>query len=403
MGELSMKSIFCIIHGITDSHLMDLNGKTPLQKANSPVLDGLANKGEILRVKGLDTLRLEDAWLSFFGGGDYKKCKKGPFQALSLGYTLTKAQKAFSCQFISSVEGIISDISETLINENEAKMLCSALNQSLKDLDCYFIHLRQAECIMIVNRQLFEENQEDEEVRELEPLQTLGLLWRDLLPKEKMNSHRLFQRIHEVLSQHEINLLKEDLNEAPVNAMLISEGGTNEDVERCLQGINLTDEKWFWYTPFASSIGIAKKIGIHPFHLKYEEKKFSFVEEIFLSLASALDQGNVIIELDYLWKSTQKGDLLEKIKTIEWLDKHFIELIKKLADKSQVQVCILPLMHSDIRKGVFSKKEFPCLVYPGKGSKIPFDEDAIDKGVDTIHLSHLRKKIQEGCPDSDTK
>ncbi len=104
-----MKYILIIGDGMADNQVPDLGGKTPLQYANTPVIDSLAFRGEVGSVltvpeglpPGSDT-----AILSIFGC-DPRVCYTGraPLEAAASGITLSPGDVAYRCNMVSYEDG----------------------------------------------------------------------------------------------------------------------------------------------------------------------------------------------------------------------------------------------------------------------------------------------------------
>ena len=104
-----MKYILVIGDGMADNPVPELGGKTPLQHANTPVLDSLTARGELGSVRncpeglppGSDT-----AILSIFGS-DPRRCYTGraPLEAAATGIKLVPGDVAYRCNMVALEDG----------------------------------------------------------------------------------------------------------------------------------------------------------------------------------------------------------------------------------------------------------------------------------------------------------
>ncbi|MHA1465662.1 MAG: 2,3-bisphosphoglycerate-independent phosphoglycerate mutase, partial [Candidatus Heimdallarchaeaceae archaeon] len=109
-----MKLLFIVMDGLGDRPILDLDGKTPLEYANTPNLDKIAFLGMngLLHViapgvtPGSDT-----AHLALFGADPYEYYTgRGPFEASGLGLEVKEGDIAFRVNFATiDDDGTISD------------------------------------------------------------------------------------------------------------------------------------------------------------------------------------------------------------------------------------------------------------------------------------------------------
>ncbi len=126
------KGLLVVCDGLGDRSVPSLNGKTPLEYANTPNLSALASKGiqGLVDVIGPGIIPGSDAGhLSLFGyrHEDYYT-GRGPFEALGLGMKLKPSDVAFRCNFATiDSGGTVTDRRAGRYIE-EAKELASAVN-----------------------------------------------------------------------------------------------------------------------------------------------------------------------------------------------------------------------------------------------------------------------------------
>jgi 2,3-bisphosphoglycerate-independent phosphoglycerate mutase len=130
-----MKYIVIIPDGASDYPLEILNGKTPLEVAETPFMDSLARDGILGRVKTVPRGFIPSsdvANLSLLGYDPRKYyCGRGPLEAANLGIELNEEDCAFRCNFVTESDGKLLDYSAGDISERDANILIKEINDIL--------------------------------------------------------------------------------------------------------------------------------------------------------------------------------------------------------------------------------------------------------------------------------
>ena len=143
-----MKTVFIQADGMASGPLPELNGRSPLQAASTPNLDGLASQGEYgyLRLPVEANGSLSDIMHLALLGYDPSKYYSGPgpFEAASLEVVLEKHDVAFLCHLVTlrSNEGktdgkkfgphlIMEDYRVGDLEAEEARELIDAINDQM--------------------------------------------------------------------------------------------------------------------------------------------------------------------------------------------------------------------------------------------------------------------------------
>ncbi|MGM0440662.1 MAG: hypothetical protein ACQEP8_06080 [Chlamydiota bacterium] len=350
-----MKKIFCILHGLTDVPLEDLGSKTPLQKAHTPNLDLMARKGYFSGVVPPAEESIETALMTLLAEKSLTgSASVGPLQARALGHCLEGKQQAFAVRLVSQGEDIVIDVSDELVNDQEGQQLCAFLNEEAGDSSIKFIHLSGPTALMITSNPLFNS---DNIAITANPLKAVGAHW--------LNSHReamaeILQRWTCQLQNHDINLLREDLEENYINALLFTSLSELPEIEEAFMA-----EKKLLYTSSLASLGAASLLGIDAAHMPPEREKYENINALLDQLDNNFkSKDNIYCEFFYLWDSTYKGDLREKVKSIEYLDKNFIAPLIDYCTARNFQLVAMPLVNSDIRMSEWASGSVPAAIYP---------------------------------------
>ena len=131
-----MKYVIPVGDGMADEFIKELGGKSPLEYAQTPNLDFVAQKG----ICGMVDLIPEgfppgsDIGNMSLMGYDPQKYHTGraPIEAASIGIKLAPDETAFRCNLVTVKDGIMDDYSAGHIETESAKEIISAL----KTLDC---------------------------------------------------------------------------------------------------------------------------------------------------------------------------------------------------------------------------------------------------------------------------
>lgn len=136
-----MKYVVILGDGMADFGIPELGGKTPLQAANKPNMDFLAQHGELGMVKTVpDGIPpgSDSANLSVFGyNPQVFYTGRSPLEAVSMGINLAPDDVAFRCNLVTLSgedkyeEKIMLDYSSDEISTEESAHLINAVNDSL--------------------------------------------------------------------------------------------------------------------------------------------------------------------------------------------------------------------------------------------------------------------------------
>src|SRR3979409_1922411 len=131
-----MKYAIIIPDGAADDPLPELNGRTPLEAANTPNMDAIAQAGRIGTVRTVPP--------GFESGSDVATmCLLGydpavyhtgraPLEAAAQKIPLSPTDWVFRCNLVTVVDGIMKDHSAGGIRNAEAQKLSGELSRSLK-------------------------------------------------------------------------------------------------------------------------------------------------------------------------------------------------------------------------------------------------------------------------------
>lgn len=219
-----MKYIVVLGDGMADEPIKEIEGKTPLEYARTPVMDKLAKKSEIGLAHtipegmkpGSDTANLAVL------GYDPKKYYTGrsPLEALSIGVPMKDTDIALRCNIVTVSddnlpyeEKTIIDHSSGEITTEDADILIKAIQKELNTDTYQFYTGTSYRHLLIWNK--------GSVVELTPPHDVLGQTIGQYLP-EDAKLREMMKKSYDILNNHPIN------------------------VERAKKGLNKANSLWFW-------------------------------------------------------------------------------------------------------------------------------------------------------------
>ena len=344
-----MKYVLIIGDGMADDAVEELYGKTPLQYAKTPNMDALARAGALGSVltipegmpPGSDT-----AILSIFGC-DPNECYTGraPLEAAASGISLELGDVAYRCNMVT--------FEETKNPFEQKKLLSHSAGSIEGDLSIELINylfdnptFREAAKIARMEihpapsfRHIAVQKATDISGIELiPPHDHLGEVTGLLLPKGGKNAavlENLMRIAHEVLEAHP------------------------ENKERRKAGMLQANGIWFWAEGTAAKLpnfrqkyeksggvisavplchGIGALIGLEKIIVEGATGELitNYEGKVDAAIGVLQDCDFVAIHIEAPDECTHNGDLLEKVKAIEWIDERIVApVISKLKSASE--------------------------------------------------------------------
>lgn len=130
-----MKYLLIVPDGVADKPIPELGNQTPLQKAKTPNMDRLVQKGLLGRVQTVPTplpSGSDVACMSLLGYDPREHYTgRAPLEAANLGVPFSKEEVVFRCNLVTLEEGKMKDYSAGHISNEEAKVLIAVLQEQL--------------------------------------------------------------------------------------------------------------------------------------------------------------------------------------------------------------------------------------------------------------------------------
>ena len=376
-----MKHIIILGDGMADLPIQQLNGKTPLQYANKPMMDKLAREGRCGRLitvpEGFPP-GSEVANTAILGYDLNKVYEgRGPLEAASIGYEMREDDFAIRCNIITLENGRIITHNGGNLQTEDARVLINYLNEHLakdpaivrkygegrvqficgiqyrhllvikggnKHIVCNPPHDHPNEewQPLLVSPENIERpyNQEDLETQaRLSPTETAELL------------NELILKSQELLAKHPYNQEKAKRGERQANSIWPWSGGYRPSMQTLME--QYPQVKSGAVISAVDLIqGIGKYAGLHIIKVpgatgladtNYEGKAQAAIEAL-------KTDDFVFVHVEASDEAGHDGDLDLKIKTIEYLDQRLIKPIYEaitakgeICTSSDEEVCITVL------------------------------------------------------------
>ena len=366
-----MKYLVILGDGMADRPIDVLGGKTPLEYANTPMMDELAGKGEVGMVHtipdgmkpGSDTANLSVL------GYDPKKYYSGrsPLEALSIGVPMKDSDIALRCNIVTLSEEeenyedrTIIDHSSSEIETEECAVLLEAVCKELENEEFkFYVGTSYRHCLIW---------DKGEVVDLVQPHDVLGQNIGDKLP-ENPKLREMMKRSYDILVNHPIN------------------------IERKKRGLNPANSCWFW--------GAGTKPSLYPFEERAHVKG-AMISAVDLLKGIAVGTSMKVIEVEgvtggldtnYAGKAQAAIDVLtkegydfvyvhlegpdemghqgsveKKVKAIEYLDEKIIRPIVEGLEAAgeEFRMVILPDHPTPICIRTHSAENVPYLLYDSR-------------------------------------
>ena len=363
-----MKYIIVLGDGMADEPLEELGGKTPLEYADTPMMDQLSKKSEIGLAHtipegmkpGSDTANL--AVLGYNPQLYYTG--RSPLEALSIGVPMKETDIALRCNIVTLSEDnapydekTIIDHSSGEISTEEAAVLLDAVKKELQN-DTYKFYVGTSYRHLLIWDQ--------GEVTELTPPHdVLGQKVGSYLPKDAA-LRDMMKRSYEILANHPINIERRKKGLNPANSCWFWGAGTRPN-------LSSFEEKNHLKGAMISAVDLLKGIAVGAgmkvvevegadgtLNTNYEGKAKAAVQSL---TADGCDF--VYIHVEAPDEMGHQGSVERKIKAIEYLDEKVIRPLKEAMDSSgeEYRMLILPDHPTPICCRTHTSDPVPYLLY----------------------------------------
>lgn len=385
-----MKSIIILGDGMADEPIEALGGKTPMQYADTPYMDKLAEIGVTGRMKtvadgfhpGSEVANM--AVLGYDLPTVYEG--RGVLEAASIGYDLKPGEMAMRCNLICVEGDILKNHSSGHITTEEADELIRFLNEKLGSDRVHFhtgVSYRHLLVVKGGNKRLDCTPPHDVPLHPFLPLMIKPEIPEAQETADLLND--LILKSQEILKDHPVNLRRIAAGKDPANSIWPWSPGYRPAMQ------TMQEMYGFKQGSVISAVDLIRGIGVYAglkvidvegatglYDTNYEGKARAALE--------ALKTNDfVYLHVEASDEAGHEGDINLKIRTIENLDKRAIGIIFEELQKwdEPVAIAVLPDHPTPCAIRTHTNTPVPFLIYkPGQApdSVTRFDEFSVLKG-----------------------
>lgn len=363
-----MKYIVVIGDGMADYPVPELKNKTPLEAANKPNMDYLAQHGEMGLVKTIpDGLKpgSDVANLSVFGYNPLVHYTgRSPLEAVSMGISLGENDIAIRCNLVTLSgeenyeDRTMMDYSSGEITTEESRELVKALSEKLNsDTFSFYPGVSYRHCLVWKNGRL--------DLNLTPPHDISGKKIADFLPKGEGSELllSLMKESSKILKDHPVNLnrIKKGLN--PATSIWLWGQGKKPSLETY-------NEKFKLSGSVISAVDLVRGIGMLAglktvyvegatgnIHTNYKGKALAALNE--------LESGSdfVYIHVEAPDECGHQGLVEGKVKSIELIDSELLGPLLEGLSKWDYSILLLPDHPTPLSTRTHSGDPVPYVIY----------------------------------------
>ena len=385
-----MKSIIILGDGMADEPIEALGGKTPMQYADTPYMDKLAEMGVTGRMKtvadgfhpGSEVANM--AVLGYDLPTVYEG--RGVLEAASIGYDLKPSEMAMRCNLICVEGDILKNHSSGHITTEEADELIRFLNEKLGSDRIHFYTGVSYRHLLVVkggDKRLDCTPPHDVPLHPFRPLMIKPEAPEAQETADLLNN--LILQSQEILKDHPVNLQRSAAGKDPANSIWPWSPGYRPAMQ------TMQEMYGFKQGSVISAVDLIRGIGVYAglevidvegatglYDTNYEGKAHAALE--------ALKTNDfVYLHVEASDEAGHEGDVDLKIRTIENLDKRAIGILFEELQKwdEPVAIAVLPDHPTPCAIRTHTNTPVPFLIYkPGQepDSVTRFDEFSVLEG-----------------------
>lgn len=398
-----MKGVFVIIDGMGDLPNKQLEGKTPLEAANTPNLDFFAARGEMgymYSVRPNFVPESDEAIVSIFGN-NVLDSTRGQLEARGAGIKLMRGDLALRVNFVTidSLDkgNIIDRRAGRNLSTYEAMALAKELNKIKLPCEFIFKPTVQHRAVLVLrggfsdnisgNDMTYEKGRAEGEKKivQIKPLDD------DENSQYTANIvNEFLEKAYEILQKHSINRTRRAKGWMPANYLLVRGAGIEPPKLKQYK-------KWVSVAYMPVEIGFSRASGMKTSTFEYPKlKKDDAYANLYEGLTIACKFAIKTLKraykkFDYAYIHLKETDIpghdnkpIEKKLMIEYIDKTFINFLRKFAPPKGIKVVVTADHCTPCKLKAHSADPVPVLFYPA-GETVPkekrFNENEARKGT----------------------
>ena len=385
---------FCVVvpDGMADDPCEELDGRTPVEAADTPNLDRIAREGRLGQVKlipkglppGSDVANL--ALLGYDPAQYYTG--RAPLEAAAMGIRLGPDDWAVRCNLVTVSDGVMDDYSAGHISSKEATLIMDLLNEKLGTHDLSF-HPGVSYRNLLVLR-----NVHDFDVKTVPPHDITGKRIDDHLPRGRDGKmlREVMTEAARLLEVHEVNRVRLELGENPANTIWLWGEGRPPDLPAFR-------EKFGKHAGLISAVDLLRGLAVSmkmdvievPGATGYYDTDYAAKGRY--ACETLRDHDLVLVHVEAPDEAGHDGDVKKKVEAIERVDAHVTGPVLAWLERSgePFRILVLPDHATPIAVKTHTNVPVPFAMF-GTGVESPrevtFSEAAAAAGDLKIDPGH---------------
>ncbi|MAG02896.1 phosphoglycerate mutase [Candidatus Pacearchaeota archaeon] len=392
-----MKKILIVLDGAGDLPVKALGGKTPLEVANTSNLDYLAKNGKMGYMYPISEKVVpgsDNALITLFGN-DPRKCRRGIYEAVGAGLSLSRGDLAIRTNFGTiddlKSKGVIDRRAGRNLTSDEARELADVLNKKVKlGRKFEFKSTVQHRGVLVIRGGLSDNvsnidnewgGKDDGKFRYSRPLD------------ESANSEYTANLLNDfvdqsfkILKNHNVNFKRAKKGLKVANMVFMR--GIGSEIPKMK-----SYRSWMSINSMPLEIGIAKLSGMKVFSFELPKMKSRDIYghlhrklemKIKFAIKTIKENHEDFIGCYLHFKETDvpghDNRPLDKKKMLEIIDKKFFGFLRKFVEKNPIKVVVTSDHSTPCELKKHSSDPVPVLVYPGDDDCERFCEKEAKKG-----------------------
>ncbi len=338
-----MKGIILIMDGMGDRPLKELDYQTPLQAANTPNMDEMANKG----INGLmDSIApgiipgSDTAHISILGYNPYEVYTgRGPFEASGVGVDVIPGDIAFRCNF-STVDdnGIVTDRRAGRIREGTdaiVEVLNTMKLEDYPDIEIIFKESTGHRAVLVLRGEGLSDqvSDADPKVEGNKPKEVVALDDSKEAKKTADILNKLVAKSYEMIKDHPVNLERIENKEPPANIIIPRGAGAVPVVEPINDKYEVNSA---CIAETGLIMGICRFAGMDIVEMDDVtggvDTNLDNIVDTIIDQVENTDHNFFLVNIDGADEAGHDGNAQEKLEFIEKVDKVVMSKLKDLED-----------------------------------------------------------------------
>ena len=380
-----MKYVVVIGDGMADYPIKELDGETPLQRAEIPNMDIIASNGVSGMLKTVPKQMppgSDVANLSIMGYNPIEYYTgRGPLEAASIGAQMDNGEVAFRCNFITEDDGILLDFNAGHISTIEASELIETLNQKFYTFGKFYLGTSYRHLFLMGD-------DESASLISTPPHDVVGESIEEnlLKPGNDKNAvllNKIMDKSRDLLKYHPVNERRIEEGKKPANMIWLWGQGVKPNIPTFENTYGLK-------AATITGVDLIKGLGIYmgltninvPGATGYYDTDYCGKAK---NALEALENHDLIfIHIEAPDEAGHAGDLNEKILAIERIDKRIIgKLLDELPSYGDYSIAILPDHPTPLTLKTHTSDPVPyamCSTTNSADDILTYDEYSASKG-----------------------